>query len=81
MRALQQSGGSQGYVDVLLGATSFGNLITRATAVSTIVDADKELVKQQEKDKAKLEDAEAELNVKLKKFKMILRNSSLCKKT
>ena len=39
----------------------------RATAVSTIVDADKELVKQQEKDKAKLEDAEAELNVKLKK--------------
>ncbi|MCM8507486.1 MULTISPECIES: C40 family peptidase [Bacillus] len=67
VRALQQSGGSQGYVDVLLGATSFGNLITRATAVSTIVDADKELVKQQEKDKAKLEDAEAELNVKLKK--------------
>ncbi|RUR97006.1 C40 family peptidase [Bacillus velezensis] len=67
VRALQQSGGSQGYVDVLLGATSFGNLITRATAVSTIVDADKELVKQQEQDKAKLEDAEAELNVKLKK--------------
>ncbi|MEC2018839.1 C40 family peptidase [Bacillus velezensis] len=67
VRALQQSGGSQGYVDVLLGATSFGNLISRATAVSTIVDADKELVKQQEQDKAKLEDAEAELNVKLKK--------------
>lgn len=67
VRSLQENGGSQGYIDVLLGATSFGDFISRATAVSSIVDADKELIKQQEQDKAKLEDAEAELNVKLKK--------------
>ncbi|QBG57949.1 secreted cell wall DL-endopeptidase [Bacillus amyloliquefaciens] len=67
VRSLQENGGSQGYIDVLLGATSFGDFISRATAVSSIVDADKDLIKQQEQDKAKLEDAEAELNVKLKK--------------
>ncbi|AME07300.1 NlpC/P60 family protein [Bacillus siamensis] len=67
VRSLQENGGSQGYINVLLGATSFGDFISRATAVSSIVDADKDLIKQQEQDKAKLEDAEAELNVKLKK--------------
>ncbi|MCI3984718.1 NlpC/P60 family protein [Bacillus vallismortis] len=72
VRALQQSGGSQGYVDVLLGATSFGNLISRATAVSAIMDADKDLIKQQEQDKAKLEDSEADLNNKLKEVQAAL---------
>lgn len=66
VRSLQESGGSQGYIDVLLGSTSFGDFISRATAVSSIVDADKDLIKQQEQDKAKLEDSEADLNDKLK---------------
>ncbi|WP_420976190.1 PcsB-like coiled-coil domain-containing protein [Bacillus vallismortis] len=72
VRSLQESGGSQGYIDVLLGSTSFGDFISRATAVSSIVDADKDLIKQQEQDKAKLEDSEADLNNKLKEVQTAL---------
>ncbi|MCO4852970.1 C40 family peptidase [Bacillus vallismortis] len=72
VRSLQESGGSQGYIDVLLGSTSFGDFISRATAVSSIVDADKDLIKQQEQDKAKLEDSEADLNKKLKEVQTAL---------
>lgn len=72
VRSLQESGGSQGYIDVLLGSTSFGDFISRATAVSSIVDADKDLIKQQEQDKAKLEDSEADLNKKLKEVQAAL---------
>ncbi|MGP8315815.1 peptidoglycan DL-endopeptidase CwlO [Bacillus subtilis] len=72
VRSLQESGGSQGYIDVLLGSTSFGDFISRATAVSSIVDADKDLIKQQEQDKAKIEDSEADLNDKLKEVQAAL---------
>ncbi|WBY38399.1 peptidoglycan DL-endopeptidase CwlO [Bacillus subtilis] len=72
VRSLQESGGSQGYIDVLLGSTSFGDFISRATAVSSIVDADKDLIKQQEQDKAKLEETEADLNDKLKEVQAAL---------
>ncbi|KKJ81067.1 peptidoglycan DL-endopeptidase CwlO [Bacillus subtilis] len=72
VRSLQESGGSQGYIDVLLGSTSFGDFISRATAVSSIVDADKDLIKHQEQDKAKLEDSEADLNDKLKEVQAAL---------
>ncbi|MEK3802459.1 peptidoglycan DL-endopeptidase CwlO [Bacillus subtilis] len=72
VRSLQESGGSQGYIDVLLGSTSFGDFISRATAVSSIVDADKDLIKQQEQDKAKLEASEADLNDKLKEVQAAL---------
>ncbi|MDO3659766.1 NlpC/P60 family protein [Bacillus sp. C28GYM-DRY-1] len=72
VRSLQESGGSQGYIDVLLGSTSFGDFISRATAVSSIVDADKDLIKQQEQDKANLEDSEADLNNKLKEVQAAL---------
>ncbi|MEC1688082.1 peptidoglycan DL-endopeptidase CwlO [Bacillus mojavensis] len=72
VRSLQESGGSQGYIDVLLGSTSFGDFISRATAVSSIVDADKDLIKQQEQDKVKLEDSEADLNDKLKEVQAAL---------
>ena len=54
VRSLQENGGSQNYLNVLLGAQSFGDFITRATAVSTIVDADKDLLDEQEKDKTSL---------------------------
>jgi len=40
-RAIQEKGGSANYVDVLLGADSFGDFVNRVTAVNTIVSADK----------------------------------------
>lgn len=65
VRALQESGGSTKYIDVLLGAKSFSDFISRAGAVSTLINADSEIIKEQEKDKAQLQKSENELNTKL----------------
>ncbi|WP_353854501.1 NlpC/P60 family protein [Bacillus sp. Bos-x628] len=65
VRALQESGGSTKYIDVLLGAKSFSDFISRAGAVSTLINADGEIIKEQEKDKAELQKSENELNTKL----------------
>ena len=51
MRALQESGGAVNYLDVILGASSFSDLITRVTAVTTFLEADKELLRTHQQDK------------------------------
>lgn len=48
-RALQQSGGSASYIDVLLGAESFSDFIDRATAVTALVNADKTILDEQKR--------------------------------
>lgn len=63
--AFQQSGGTVSYLEVLLGSTSFGDFISRVSAVSTIMEADETLVKQHEEDKAALETAQNEIEEKL----------------
>ena len=63
--SFQQSGGSVSYIEVLLGATSFGDFISRVSAVSTIMQADETLVEQHEEDKASLETAQKEVELKL----------------
>ncbi|MEC1260204.1 NlpC/P60 family protein [Bacillus swezeyi] len=80
VRSLQENGGSQNYINVLLGAQSFGDFITRATAVSTIVDADKDLLDEQEKDKNKLEKAMTDLNTKLDEIQKTLADLKTLKK-
>ncbi|MGM0755914.1 C40 family peptidase [Bacillus pumilus] len=65
VRALQENGGSTKYIDVLLGAKSFSDFISRAGAVSTLINADSEIIKEQERDKAELQKSENELNTKL----------------
>ncbi|MTH53730.1 peptidoglycan DD-metalloendopeptidase family protein [Bacillus mangrovi] len=61
-RALQESGGMGSYLDVLLGAQDFGDFISRIGAVSTIIGADKDILKAHDDDKKLLEQKEAELN-------------------
>jgi len=60
-RSLQQGGGVVSYLEVVLGAQSFGDLVSRVSAVSTIVEADREILKAHEEDKATLETAETAL--------------------
>lgn len=50
IRAIQQSGGNVTYLDVLLGSQSFTDLIGRITAVSTIMDADKNIIEEHKAD-------------------------------
>lgn len=64
-RALQQSGGSASYIDVLLGAESFSDFIDRATAVTALINADKTILDEQKKDEEKLESNRKEVEKEL----------------
>ncbi|MEH7234571.1 murein hydrolase activator EnvC family protein [Bacillus sp. JJ1562] len=65
MRSLQQSGGVVSYVDVLLGAKSFNDFINRVSAVSTFVQADREIMKEHEADITQLEENKGEVKTLL----------------
>ncbi|MGA9224779.1 MAG: peptidase M23, partial [Mesobacillus sp.] len=64
-RSLQLSGGTVSYMDVLLGAQSFSDFIDRVSAVTTIVQADKDILEQHEKDKKELESKQQQVESKL----------------
>ncbi|HWK21930.1 MAG TPA: peptidoglycan DD-metalloendopeptidase family protein [Ureibacillus sp.] len=54
-RALQANG-QVSYLDVLLGANSFVDFIDRFSAVNTLLDADRQIMKEQKEDQNKLEE-------------------------
>jgi len=56
------------YLSVVLEAKSFADLMDRVVAVKTLMDADQELVNQQEADKASLEQQKATLDEKQKEL-------------
>ncbi|RLQ94210.1 C40 family peptidase [Falsibacillus albus] len=60
-RSMQVNGSSVGYLDVLMGSESFGDFIDRALAVSTVVNADHNLLEEQKKDKEQLQESEQKL--------------------
>ncbi|GLC87773.1 murein hydrolase activator EnvC family protein [Lysinibacillus piscis] len=55
VRAIQASG-SVSYLDVLLGSNSFVDFIDRVSAVSTIFEADRQIIRDQKQDKQTLEE-------------------------
>lgn len=59
-----QTGGTVSYIDVLLGANSFVDFIDRFSAVSTLMDADRQIMREQKEDQEKLEIQKAELIAK-----------------
>lgn len=59
-RAIQSSG-TVSYLDVLLGANSFVDFIDRFSAVSTLMDADRQIMREQKEDQEKLEVQKVEL--------------------
>ncbi|MGM7634522.1 murein hydrolase activator EnvC family protein [Bacillus sp. Hm123] len=71
-RALQKNGGSAKYLDVILGAESFGDFVDRATTVTKLVNADKQILEDQEKDKAQLEENEKQVKAKLANLEEML---------
>ncbi|MGM9945536.1 MAG: murein hydrolase activator EnvC family protein [Lysinibacillus sp.] len=54
-RAIQASG-TVSYLDVLLGANSFVDFIDRFSAVSTLIDADRQIMRDQKNDQQSLEE-------------------------
>ncbi|MDV6376940.1 peptidoglycan DD-metalloendopeptidase family protein [Sporosarcina sp. GW1-11] len=65
IRVMQVKGGKVSYIDVLLGANSFSDFIDRFSAVTTLMDADRKILEQQEADMAKLEEEKALVEQKL----------------
>ena len=65
IRAVQVSGGSVSYIDVLLGANSFIDFIDRFSAVNTLMDADRTILQEQADDKKQLEEQQTSLEKKL----------------
>ncbi|HLS07415.1 MAG TPA: peptidoglycan DD-metalloendopeptidase family protein [Bacillota bacterium] len=55
LRAIQQNGGLIRYIEVILESKSFGDFISRASAVNKIMDQDKTIMDEQEADIADLE--------------------------
>ncbi|MBT2689764.1 C40 family peptidase [Bacillus sp. ISL-47] len=67
-QSFQESGGTVAYLDVLLGASSFSDFVDRVDAVTTFVQADKQLMSEQEKDKKELEEKKAAVEAELSKL-------------
>lgn len=67
VRAMQVKGGHVDYLDVLLGANSFADFIDRFSAVNTLMDADRKIMKQQAEDIEQLEKEKALVEEKLAK--------------
>ncbi|MFO1446441.1 peptidoglycan DD-metalloendopeptidase family protein [Bacillus sp. Bva_UNVM-123] len=65
VRSLQENGGIINYIDVLLGAQSFGDFVSRVSAVTTFLEADRDLIRKHQEDKEALDNKEAEAQVQL----------------
>ncbi|MBS4216964.1 C40 family peptidase [Bacillus sp. FJAT-49711] len=72
-RSIQTSGGATSYLDVLLNAESFRDFVDRAFILNTIFSADKNILEEQEEDKAALEKSETDLKAKLDKVQSELK--------
>lgn len=55
LRAIQSNGGNMQYMEVILGAKSFGDFISRTSAVNTIMDQDKHIMEVNIAEKRELE--------------------------
>ncbi|WP_323741788.1 murein hydrolase activator EnvC family protein [Salinibacillus xinjiangensis] len=64
LKNLQKNGGSISYLEVLLGAKSFGDFLDRSTAVSKIMDSDRQILDKQKSEKEQLQNDQAEVEKK-----------------
>lgn len=71
-RSFQENGSMVSYIDVLMGAKSFGDFIDRLGAVATIVEADQDILREHRADKELLEVTKAEVEEKLAKLERML---------
>lgn len=62
--SIQKSGGSVKYMEVIFGSQSFSDFITRAFAVNTIMDQDKDIMEEHQDDKDSLESKQVEVEEK-----------------
>lgn len=66
--SLQKSGGDVGYLEVLFGSKSFGDFISRVSAVTKINKSDQELIEKQEADKKQVEENQEQIEKNLEEL-------------
>jgi peptidoglycan DL-endopeptidase CwlO len=71
MRAAYKSGGSQGYIQMLLGAKDFSDFISRIEAINKIAQFDKKIIGQLEESKLVLVEKETRLKSEMAKLEEI----------
>lgn len=70
-RAIQATGGALSYLDVLLGASSFTDFISRATSVTTIIAADKNILEEHQRDHKELQKNKQALEEQLEELEAL----------
>lgn len=73
-RSFQENGGMVNYMDVLMGAQSFGEFIDRVGAVATLVEADQGILRQQKQDKQLLEEKQVQVQNDLASLEKMARD-------
>ncbi|MED3552491.1 murein hydrolase activator EnvC family protein [Cytobacillus praedii] len=81
IRSIQENGGVINYLDVLLGAQSFSDFINRVSAVTSFMEADRDLLRMHQEDKALLDKKEAEAQKQLEELNNKLADLEGMKKT
>ena len=64
LRSMQRTGGNATYLELVFSAQSFSDFISRLTAVSKILDSDKNIMETQKQDKLDLETKRVEVETK-----------------
>lgn len=65
VRSMYQNGGAIDYIDVLMGAESFGNFLERVISLNTIAEQDREILEQHKADKEAVETKKAQVEEEL----------------
>ncbi len=65
VRSMYKNGGSVNFMEVILGARSFGDLINRITALNTIAQQDRNILEAHHNDKNELEEIKQEVENQL----------------
>ncbi len=79
--SFQEGGGTINYLDVLFGAQSFSDFIDRVGAVATLVQADKDILDEHQKDKTDLETKQVEVKAKLSQLETMKKELEALKST
>lgn len=78
-RAIQVNGNGQEYMNVILASDNFSDFIDRATMVSTLVNADKDIMSDQKKDEDALNSKQKQTETKLASLKKLSTEIALSK--
>lgn len=80
-RALQENSGSLSYVTLVLQSQNLGDFIDRVGAVNTLLQADRQILREQRDKKERLEEKQAELDGKVEKKKIYREQLELLRKS